>query len=251
MKFIAITSPAKSLDYETEYETSIKPTAPVFIKNANKIAKALKNFDTGGIKDILNVSEKLAELNYNRYQEWSNLETKPAILAYNGDIYKQFDSNSFNAKQECYIQKHLRVISGLYGILRPYDLVKPYRLEMSTIIERLGLGYNNLYDLWKEQITNQLNKENIEYLVNLASNEYFKAIDKGRLESKIINIEFRQLKEGEEKNFGIYAKKGRGLFIKFLLENQIEKIDDLKSFDYEGYKFTKDREDSIYFTKEV
>ena len=189
----------------------------------------------------MGVSSKIADLNYERNHDWSlpfnNKNARQAVYAVSGDVYKGLDAYSIDDDKIDFMQNTVRIISGLYGIIKPLDLIQPYRLEMGT---KLSFDNNkNLYEYWREKITNQLNLElsEDEPVLNLASNEYFKAIDSKVLKSDIYSANFKQLKNGSYKTIAIYSKKARGMMTRFIIDNNITDINDLKSFNYDGYLF--------------
>jgi len=193
----------------------------------------------------MNVSTKIADLNFDRYKSWRKKFTesnaKQAILAFKGDVYTGLDAESFKAKDFKFAQAHLRVLSGLYGLLRPLDLMQPYRLEMGTKLKK-DAG-KKLYEIWGSDITEglnaQLKKIKSDILINLASNEYFKSVKTKELKAEIITPAFKEFKNGEYKMIGIYAKKARGLLSRYIIENKLSDPEDLKLFNEEGYRFNK------------
>lgn len=193
----------------------------------------------------MNVSGKIADLNFDRYESWNKRFTKKnakqAVLAFKGDVYTGLDAMSFNAKDFKFAQNHLRILSGLYGLLRPLDLMQAYRLEMGT---KLDTDHGkNLYEFWGSTITEglntQLKKIKSDHLINLASNEYFKAVKPKLLDAEIITPAFKEFKDGDYKMIGIYAKKARGMLSRYIIKHQLTNPEDIKSFTEEGYKFSK------------
>jgi len=193
----------------------------------------------------MKVSVKIADLNFDRYESWDKTFTtsnaKQTALAFKGDVYTGLDAESFNAKDFKFAQQHLRVLSGLYGLLRPLDLMQPYRLEMGT---KLKTGHaKNLYEFWGSTITEglntQLKKIKSEILINLASNEYFKSIKPKELNAEIITPAFKEFKNGDYKMIGIYAKKARGMLSRYIIKHQLSNAEDIKTFDEEDYTFNK------------
>ena len=227
-------SPAKSLDFKSQLPTE-KNTSLCFEKEAEYLNSILKRKSPKDLSDIMGVSTKIADLNYERNHNWSLPFTKKnarqSVYAFSGDVYKGLDAYSIDNDKIDFMQSTVRIISGLYGLVKPLDLIQPYRLEMGT---KLSFDNNkNLYDYWREKITNQLNNElsENEPVLNLASNEYFKAID-----SKVINsANFKQLKYGDYKTIAIFSKKARGMMTRYIIENNITDISSLKSFNYDGY----------------
>lgn len=237
---ITVLSPAKSLDFESPAQTK-KSSELLFKDETNRLIKKLKKLSSKKIGDLMSISPALSDLNYNRYQNFSDTFTqenaKQAILAFTGDVYRGLDAGSFNEKELSFAQDHVRILSGLYGLIKPLDLIQPYRLEMGTKLD-VTPKIKNLYAFWDDKITSQLNKElNGELLVNLASNEYFKAIQPKKLKSDILTIDFKDYKNGEYKTIMTYAKLARGYMTNYIIKNGIDDIESIKGFDYEGYVF--------------
>lgn len=241
---LIVISPAKTLDYDTPAKTKTF-TVPDFLDSSQELINRLKKFTKKDLMSLMSISEKIASLNYKRYREWSlpltEANAKQAIYAFKGDVYTGLDIERFNAADVKYCQKHLRILSGLYGILRPLDLMFPYRLEMGTHLStRSG---STLYAYWDDLITDEVNKllakEKEGVLINLASNEYFKSVRIKKLKGELITPAFKEYKNGDYKMIGVYAKRARGLMSRYILQNRIENVEDLKAFDLEGYKFNK------------
>ena len=241
---LAILSPAKTLDYETPLKTKLN-SQPIYGRESNQLIKTLRTFEPFEVASLMKISDKLADLNHKRYVEWRNKpaesKTRPAALAFKGDVYQGLEAESFNDKDLKFAQRHLRILSGLYGLLRPLDVIQPYRLEMGTKL-KTSKG-QNLYDFWGTKLTTGLNealKESKEgTLVNLASNEYFGAVQPKLLEGSLLNIGFKEKRNGQLKFVSFSAKKARGLMAKFIIKERLKNPDDLKNFDLEDYKFNK------------
>ena len=238
MKFIL--SPAKSMNFDKQDIISTS-TNISFSDKTEKIMKKLKKLSAKQIGELMKVSANISDLNYGRFQEFSNEFTddnaKQAVLAFTGDAYRGMDASSFTKEEFKFAQNHLRILSGLYGLLKPLDLIQPYRLEMSTRIE-ISTKEKNLYAVWKENNTKALSEElKGDYLVNLASNEYFKSIDTKKLDGKILTIGFKDFKNGEYITIMTYAKFARGLMSRYIIKNQISDVEEIKGFDYENYTF--------------
>ncbi len=233
-------SPAKSLDFENNVETSIS-SKPIFADQAHKINNTIKNLSAPDLSSLMNISPKLSELNWSRNQEFQKIDSKEkeAIFAFNGDVYDGIDANTINKSNHEKLQNSLRILSGLYGILKPFDKIKAYRLEMGTKISINGS--KNLYDFWKENVTkslvNEVNENDI--IVNLASNEYFSVIDQSLISNSIVNPQFKDFKNGKLKIISFYAKKARGLMTRFLIDNEINSLSDIESFNSSGYMFSQ------------
>lgn len=253
--FKILISPAKSMDFETKINIE-KATTPTFLNQSEKIIEVLKKKSPKKIMELMSISEKLAELNWTRNQEWTSVNTKEnakqAVFAFSGDVYVGLNVNSLTVNQLDELQDKLRILSGLYGILKPLDLIQPYRLEMGSSL-KIGTK-KDLYHFWKNQLTETINKELSEndYLINLASNEYFKAIDKKLLKVKeIITPEFKDYKNGELKMIVFFAKKARGMMVRYIVENNVDSIEGIKGFDYDGYAFdaTLSSNQKLVFTR--
>jgi cytoplasmic iron level regulating protein YaaA (DUF328/UPF0246 family) len=237
---LLVISPAKSLELEKPFPADLL-SIPVFEKEPHTLISTLKKLKQNDIQRIFGLSEKLADLNYNRFQEFENDNTiqRPAIFTFDGDVYTGLDAFTLKKTQLNYAQNQVRILSGLYGILKPLDLIKPYRLEMGT---KIAFGeIPNLYHFWKEKITMEVNKtldeHNHQALINLASIEYFSAIDPKKIKKPIIQCEFLEKKDADYKNISFFSKKARGLMTRFVLDMKIEKTEHLKAFDYENYMF--------------
>ncbi|WP_288983668.1 peroxide stress protein YaaA [uncultured Flavobacterium sp.] len=235
-----VISPAKSLNYETQLPITTY-TESAFLSKAVTIQKTLKKKKPKQLMELMDISDKLAELNWQRNQEWnipfSPENARQAVYAFDGDVYTGLDVYSLSAEKVLVLQEKLRILSGLYGLLKPLDLMQPYRLEMGTKIQ-IGTK-KNLYEFWKKTITDTLNKElsKGELFVNLASNEYFSAVDTKTLKVPVITPEFKDYKDGKLKMISFFAKKARGLMVRYIIDTNAETIDDLKGFNYEGYAF--------------
>ena len=247
-------SPAKSLDFKSELPTS-KNSSICFEKEAQYLNSILKSKNPKELSDLMSISSKIADLNYERNHNWSLPFTannsRQAIYLFSGDVYRGLDAYSIDNSKINFLQNSVRIISGLYGLIKPLDLIQPYRLEMGT---KLAFDSNkNLYDYWRKKITDQLNLEvaGEEPILNLASNEYFKAIDTKVIKSDIYSANFKQLKKGEFKTIAIFSKKARGMMTRFIIDNNITNISDIKSFDYDGYMFHKglSSEKELIFTR--
>ena len=233
-------SPAKSLDYKSDLPT-LKTSEGCFLNEAQYLNNILKEKSPKELSELMNISSSLGELNYQRNNSWSlpfsQKNARQSIYAFSGDVYRGLDSYTVEEGKIDFMQNSVRIISGLYGLLKPLDLIQPYRLEMGT---KMPVGDNkNLYEYWRQKITNQLNKElaDDEPVLNLASNEYFKAIDRKVVKTNIYTANFKQLKNGEYKTIAIFSKKARGMMTRFIIDNNITDINDLKSFNYDGYMF--------------
>ena len=234
-----IISPAKSLDYETALPTD-RFTSSDFMKQSRHLNKVIKEKSPKDLSELMHISDKLADLNWQRNKDFKTPFTpenaRPAIYAFNGDVYHGIDAYTIPIEKLDKLQDQLRILSGLYGYLKPLDLVQPYRLEMGTSLH--FEDYKNLYDFWKPTLTESLNKEmkEGELLINLASKEYASALDFKKLKATIVTPDFKDYKDGKLKIISFYAKKTRGLMVRYILDTDAKNIDDLKGFDYDGYK---------------
>ena len=255
---LIVISPAKTLDYDTPLKTKTF-TQPDYLDRSQQLITRMREFSSRDISELMNVSTKIADLNFDRYKSWRKKFTqenaRQAILAFKGDVYTGLDAESFSAKDFKFAQAHLRVLSGLYGLLRPLDLMQPYRLEMGTKLStKQG---KNLYEFWDTQITDGLNQQlkkiKSEYLINLASNEYFKSVKPKQLNAEIIVPEFKDYKNGQYKMLGVYAKKARGTMSRFIIQNQLSDPEGIKDFNEDGYSFNKklSKDNHWVFTRKV
>lgn len=242
---LMVISPAKTLDYTSPVELK-DYTQPQHIKQAEQLIKVLKKLSVQEIASLMSISDNLAVLNVARYGDWSATFTpdnaRQAILAFKGDVYTGLAVKDFSTEDFKFAQQHLRILSGLYGLLRPLDLMQPYRLEMGTKLTN-SKG-KDLYEFWGEQITQWLTEALAEQkgdkvLLNLASNEYFKAVKSKELKASVINVDFKDLKNGQYKIISFYAKKARGMMARYVIKNQINGIEQLKAFDSEGYYYAE------------
>jgi len=241
---LIVVSPAKTLDYESLPKTKVA-TQPDYLDDSQQLINRLRRFSPLDIAELMKVSMKIADLNVDRYAAWKKPLTeknaKQAVLAFKGDVYTGLGAESFDSKDFKFAQDHLRILSGLYGLLRPLDLMQPYRLEMGTRLEN-DRG-KNLYEFWGSIITDGLNKQiekiKSETLINLASNEYFKSVKPKELHAEIITPAFKEYKNGDYKMIGIYAKKARGMLSRYIIRNRLSDSQDIKSFNEDGYKFNK------------
>ncbi|MGO1751144.1 MAG: peroxide stress protein YaaA [Psychroflexus sp.] len=235
-------SPAKSLDLETDYDKRYN-SKQQFSKEADKLNHILAEMSKKEISELMSISDKLTALNYDRYQDKKSGKTeddRAAIFMFDGDVYDGLDIQSFKKDEYEDLQEKLRVLSGMYGMLRPFDVISPYRLEMGT---KLKVDENkNLYEFWKEKLTSALENEmkEDELLVNLASQEYFKAIDKMKFKSRLISPVFKDFKYGKLKVISFYAKKARGQMVNHIVKNKVDDLDGIKNFNMDGYKFSAD-----------
>ena len=255
---LIVISPAKTLDYESEVKLK-RHTLPDYLEDAQLLIDRARSYSVEDIAGLMQVSASIAELNFQRFQSWNTPFTldnaRQAVLAFKGDVYTGLDVNSFTSADFKFAQDHLRILSGLYGLLRPLDLMQPYRLEMGRrVVTARG---NTLYQFWHERITDGLNRQlqrlKSHCLVNLASREYFKAIDSGSLKAEVITPEFRDWKNGQYKMIGVYAKKARGQLSRFLIRNRLTDPESIKDFSTDGYSFNRQlsSDDTWVFTRNL
>lgn len=237
-----VISPAKTLDFESKLPTA-RSTQPKFLEAAEMINNKLEHKSKKAIAKLMAISDKLAALNYQRYKEFNTPFTKqnarPAVYAFAGDVYTGLDAYTIPSEKIELLQDSLRILSGMYGLLRPLDLIQPYRLEMGT---KLPINRKkDLYDYWKKTITETLNNEleDGELFLNLASVEYFKAIDEKKLKVPVVSPVFKDFKHGELKIISFFAKKARGSMARFAIDKNVKTLDGLKAFDYDGYGFSE------------
>ncbi|GGD26481.1 peroxide stress protein YaaA [Hyunsoonleella pacifica] len=238
-----VISPAKSLDFETELPTS-RHTEPQFLKQSERLNRLLKKKSAKSLSKLMSISDALGQLNYERNQSWELPFTKdnarPAVYAFNGDVYRGLDAYSIPEEKVDTLQNTVRILSGLYGVLKPMDLMQPYRLEMGT---KLPVGTKkNLYEFWKRDITKVLNDElqDDELFLNLASNEYFKAVDKKVLKVPVITANFKDFKNGQYKVISFFAKEARGAMARYIIDTNAQTTEDVKGFNYMDYGFSEE-----------
>lgn len=257
MSLIFITSPAKSLDLDKNWmEYSVTPSLPSHLDKATKIAKHLENKSLKELQKVLKVSNKIAKLNFDRLKEWHEdhdiKNSKPALLMYDGAVYKQINKKEFKLNEMNYAQNFVRILSGFYGLLKPYDLIQPYRLEMNNKVD-INKS-DSLPKYWKEIITDELNKDvknsKISAVINLASQEYSQVIDTKKLSVPMITIDFKEKKEGKLKTVAIYAKQARGAMLDFVIRNNIKNINDIKKIELSNYHFTAKNKNTITFVRQ-
>lgn len=239
---LIVISPAKTLDFETP-ATTPHSSQPRFLEHSAQLIDQLRTLSVQDVAELMKLSDKLASLNVARFESWatpfSGDNAKQAVLAFKGDVYTGLDAESLSEEDLQYAQQHLRILSGLYGVLKPLDLMQPYRLEMGTKLA--NTRGKDLYQFWGSIITDTLNAEltDQQVLVNLASNEYFKATKSKNLAARIITPEFRDWKNGQYKMISFYAKKARGLMTRYIIQNRIEDPEQIKGFDLDGYRFAE------------
>ncbi|XCF05739.1 peroxide stress protein YaaA [Tamlana crocina] len=237
-----VLSPAKSLDFESKLPTE-RYTEAQFLKQSERLNKLLKKKSAKSLSKLMSISDALGQLNYERNQSWelpfTTDNARPAVYAFSGDVYKGLDAYTIPEEKMDKLQNTVRILSGLYGLLKPTDLIQPYRLEMGT---KMPVGAKkNLYEFWKKDITKALNEEleDDELFLNLASNEYFKAVDKKALKVPVVTANFKDLKNGEYKVISFFAKEARGLMARYIVDTNAQNVDDLKGFNYQGYSFSE------------
>ena len=249
---ITLLSPSKKLNFNNQDAVSVF-TQCDFIESAKELVNQAKNLTAQDLKDLMKISDSLADLNKERFDNWSlpfnKDNAKQAILAFDGGVYSGLKAETFNQKDLDFAQDHLRILSGLYGLLKPLDLIQPYRLEMGTKFKN-SKG-KNLYDFWSHEVTDNLNKNIKKHdnktILNCSSNEYFNVINQKNLNGNILNTVFKEYRDGELKFISFNAKKARGLLTKFVINNKITSNNDLKDFNLENYKFDMSLSDESTF----
>lgn len=239
---LIVTSPAKKLNF-SEDVTRSGWSIPEFLEDSELLIEAAKKLTRQELAKLMKISDKLADLNYNRYRSFSTpftpANSKQAVFAFTGDTYVGLQADTLSEDDLNYAQDHYRILSGLYGLLRPLDLMQPYRLEMGKKIAT-DRG-RTLYEFWGDQLTDELNRimadQDTDILVNCASQEYFKAVNEKKLTGQIITPVFKEVKEGHARVLSMFAKKARGMMTRYMVQNRLEKVEDLKNFDLGGYKF--------------
>ena len=239
---LMVVSPAKTLDFESPAKTKIA-TTPDFLDQSQALINQLQHLSPADVSDLMGISDKLANLNVERYLNWHTPfdadNAKQAVLAFKGDVYTGLDAESFSSADFKFAQKHLRILSGLYGLLRPLDFIQPYRLEMG--VKFANSEGDNLYQFWGSQLSEALNaqlkKSKSNVLINLASNEYFKSIQKSAINADIVTPVFKDLKNGKYKIISFYAKKARGLMAAYVIKSRITDVENIKTFDVDGYTY--------------
>lgn len=245
---LILLSPAKSLDYLTPLTNHIS-SDPLFPDDAAILIDILKNFDTESLCSLMGISKALAEINAVRFRKWSisspKVEKRQALYTFNGDVYQGLDATTLNLTQVKYLQKHLCILSGLYGVLRPLDLMQPYRLEMGTRLE--NFRGKNLYEFWGMKVTEVINersqRQKVNVLINLASDEYFKVIRPSGLTIPVVTPVFQDCKNGNYKIISFFAKRARGLMARYCSLNNITSAEKLKNFNMDGYAYVDDISD--------
>lgn len=239
---LVLLSPAKTLDFETP-PTVATHTQPLFLKDSAELINQLQHLDAAEVTELMSVSDKIAELNVERFKSWktpfNSGNAKPALMAFKGDVYQGLEAETLSAEDFDFAQTRIRVLSGLYGLLRPLDLMQPYRLEMgSRFANHRG---SNLYQFWGSALTEALNKEQncaAAVVINLASNEYFKAIKKKELKAELITPVFRDWKNGQYKVISFFAKRARGMMARYVVDKRLDSPEALKQFSGGGYAYS-------------
>jgi cytoplasmic iron level regulating protein YaaA (DUF328/UPF0246 family) len=240
---LIVLSPAKSLDFETRPTTKLT-TTPAMLERSGALIDVLRGYSPGQLAELMKLSDPLAVLNVARYATWSTdtEDARQAIMVFNGDVYHGFDARSLKPKQLAYAQQHVRILSGLYGVLRPFDLIHPHRLEMGTRLP-MPQGSKDLYGFWGDAVTERINEaiadNGAETLVNLASEEYFKSVRPKLLPVPVVNPVFEDWKDGKYKIISFYAKRARGMMARYAAEKGITDAEKLKKFTVDGYAFSK------------
>ena len=249
---IFLTSPAKSLNKNKKH-SNIQTTQPLFLKYAIQIIDILRGYSAAQLEKKLGISPKLSLINFERYQRWTTNHTgdnsNPSLFLFYGHVFQQLHPETYTLDEQVYAQSSLRILSGLYGLLRPYDLIQPYRLEMGT--NNLSSSMPSLVSFWKTRVSHAIAQEarEHEYIINLASQEYSQVIDITALPCPMITIQFKENKGGVLKTIGIPSKIARGMMIEFCIKNRIQSLDDIKKFSLGGYSFYNDSGDTLTFIR--
>ncbi len=254
---LLVISPAKSLDFDSAPPTR-KHSQPAFLPDSQALVDRLKDLGPGEISDLMHISTKLGELNCDRFNEWSppftRKNAKQAVLAFKGDVYMGMEAWNFSERDFTWAQRRVRILSGLYGLLKPLDLIQPYRLEMGTALA--NPRGRDLYAFWSERLTDtlrcELDAHRTRTLVNLASNEYWNAVDPARLDARLVTPVFKDLKNGRYMFVSFFAKKARGAMVSFVVRNRIDTVKGLKDFDWQGYRFSHEQSsaDELVFLRD-
>ncbi len=256
---LAILSPAKTLDFDSPLTTD-QHSAPEFTKESKALIKTLRQLEPSDIGSLMGISDKLATLNHDRYAHWSAKfddasGARASLLAFKGDVYLGLDAQTLSKRDFTWAQKRLRVLSGLYGLLRPLDRIHPYRLEMGTALR--NTAGKDLYEFWGGKVTQALNEalsgQRSKVLINLASNEYYKVVQAQNIDGRIVTINFKEWRRDAYRFVSFSAKKARGLMARYMIDQRAEKADDLKAFDVEGYAFNEElsSRDEWIFTRHI
>ena len=256
---LAILSPAKTLDFDSPLTTD-QHSAPEFTKESTALIKTLRQLEPSDIGSLMGISDKLAVLNHNRYAHWSAKfddasGARASLLAFKGDVYLGLDAQTLSKRDFTWAQKRLRVLSGLYGLLRPLDRIHPYRLEMGTALR--NTAGKDLYEFWGGKVTQALNEalagQRSKVLINLASNEYYKVVQTQNIDGRIVTINFKEWRRDAYRFVSFSAKKARGLMARYMIDQRAERADDLKAFDVEGYAFNEElsSRDEWIFTRHI
>lgn len=239
---LILISPAKSFDFETPAHTNLD-SEPDFVEESIRLVKKMSTFSKKKVGEMMSISPELAALNVDRYKKWNPSpkieDTKQALLAFNGEVFRGLDAQNLNDSELNFAQSHLRILSGLHGVLRPLDRIQPYRLEMGTRLKYYS--YNNLYQFWGDKITKRLNVDlgDGEFIVNLASTEYYKSVNQKKLKANVITPVFKDFSNGQYKVLMTYAKNARGTMANYIIKHNITDPEAIKSFDGNGYVFDK------------
>ncbi len=245
---IAIVSPSKTMKEEP---VKVKTTTPQFIEDTKILVKEMQNYEIKDLKKLMDISEDLATLNFERFQNFDKAEDYPATYLFRGDVFKGLDIDTLDDEDLSYLNNHLRILSGLYGVLRPLDKIKPYRLEMGTELST-NRG-KDLYDFWDDKVQKSLEKDAKDnILINLASKEYSRVIREKTINLKVIDVDFKDYRKGKYRIIAFYAKVARGEMARFMAKNKVKTVEELKSFDYRGYSFNEhlSHEEKLVFTRE-
>lgn len=247
---LIITTSSKTLDFESDYTPLVKPTTPAYLEKAETIRTQLRAYNPKQLESVMDVSEKIALQNFDRIQEWESATQRPALLAYKGDVFKPLHPQEYSKEQSEYAQSSLYIMSGLYGVLRAFDLMKPYRLEMRLSLEETG----KVSTFWRQDVTaflnEQIEKHGHKIALNVASKEYIAAVDEKELNVPMVHVDFKKRNEdGSLRTVVIYAKTARGMMMDYCIQNQVETIDQVKEFAEGGYAFAGEEDGRLLFVR--
>jgi len=240
---LILLSPSKALDFETPVRSAVPPTQPQFASETALLLERMRRAGKAELQRLMDISDALAELNRQRYQMFETAPERPCVLAFDGDVYTGLQASQWSDEDLLYAQQHLRILSGLYGLLRPLDAIRPYRLEMGKRLDTARGA--TLYEFWGVQLADALETDLADHseaaLVNLASDEYFSAVDRKRLRAPVITPVFKDIKDGQARALFMYLKRARGRMAQWIIRNRIAKLDDLRDFADDGYRFDAER----------
>lgn len=247
---LILSSSSKTLDFESDYTANISPTDPVYLEQAHTIQQQLATYSAEQLETVLDCSSNIALLNFDRMQSWRKATARPAIFAYKGDVFKPLHPEQYTKQQSQYAQKSVCIVSGLYGPVRAFDTIRPYRLEMRLSLD----GFGKLSTYWCDSVTDFLNQQAVRYshsfVLNIASKEYSAAVDEQQLSIPMVHVDFKEKKEdGSLRTVAIYAKQARGMMMEYCIQNEITTVDEVKKFSDGGYSFASEENGHLLFVR--